>query len=205
MKIMNPLPQPLPQFKHIKRYWDSRRNILVAQVLPGEVYVTNQHELITTLLGSCISVCMRDKINKIGGINHFKLPKPTNGKYDSENTNFGICAMELLINEILKNGGNKSFFECAIFGGGNISQALTSDIGGKNLEFVEHFLRQESIPIVSRDIGHKSAQKIYYHPTSGKAFSVVNDDSSVSDVNTSEEQYIKRINNVIDKSNIEYF
>jgi len=202
---MQSLPQALPQFSHIMRYWDASRNVHVAQVLPGEVYVTNSHELVTTLLGSCISVCMRDKINRVGGINHFKLPKPLTGGFDDENTNYGIYAMELLINEILKNGGNKNFLECTVFGGGNVSKALKADVGGKNIEFVLSFLKQESIPIVNQDIGHDSAQKIYYHPVSGNTFSVVVKGSSLGKVNNAETEYLQRINNDVNSQKIEFF
>lgn len=202
---MTTLPQSLPQFEHIKRYWDPRRKLHVAQILPGEVYVTKKHELITTLLGSCIAVCMRDKINKIGGMNHFKLPKPSNADTNNQNLNYGIYAMELLINEILKNGGNKNFLECTVFGGGNVIEGITSDIGGKNIDFVLDFLRQESIPIIRQDTGYTTAQQVYFHPVSGNTFSVVKQESLLKKIKEEENQYLSRINSEVVNSGIDYF
>jgi len=203
--INQTLSQALPQFEHIRRYWDPVRKLHVAQILPGEVYVTKNHELISTLLGSCIAVCMRDKTKKIGGMNHFKLPKPANKGFDDENTNYGIYAMELLINEILKNGGNKINLEATVFGGGNMTKSLTADIGGKNTEFVLDFLRQESIPIIDRDTGHNAAQQIYYHPVTGKTFSVIKQNSSLEKVREEERLYMQRINAENENSGMDFF
>jgi len=201
---MSVVPQTSPQFKHIKRYWDKRRELPVARILPGELYVTKHHELITTLLGSCVAVCMRDKINKIGGMNHFKLPQPMDGHHDQENTNYGIYAMELLINEILKEGGNKSFFECSIFGGGNVLQGVSNDIGKKNIKFVLDFLQQDGIPVIGQETGHTTGQQVYFHPVSGKTFSAIKDKASLAAIKSAENKYLKQVNAEIDKSSIDY-
>ena len=197
--------EALPQFKHIRRYWDSSRHIFVAKILPGEVYVTKHHELVTTLLGSCIAVCMRDRFNKIGGMNHFKLPKPSADLDNEENTNYGIYAMELLINEILKNGGKRHHLECAIYGGGNVIKNISADIGGKNIAFVSHFLEEEKIPVVHKDVGHTAAQQVYYHPLSGNAFSVVKENMSMAELKKVEQEYMSAINKEMDKPSITYF
>lgn len=194
----------LPQFKHIKRYWDPSRKIYVAQICPGEVYVTKQHELISTLLGSCIAVCMRDASGKIGGMNHFKLPHG-NPKNPAD-ANYGIYAMELLINEILKNGGQRARLECEVFGGGNVIAGLNSSIGDKNLEFVIAFLRQEKIPIKRKDTGKSGAQQVYYHPLSGNTFSLEKKDMSQAALKQAEERYLKKVNaEMEDDSGITYF
>ena len=65
----------LPEFADAKSYWDPIQNVEVVRILAGEYYVTHCEEMITTVLGSCISVCIRDKAIHIGGMNHFMLPE----------------------------------------------------------------------------------------------------------------------------------
>ena len=107
-------PPALPGFNAINRYWDKVNNCFTAKILPGEFYVTTHHELITTVLGSCVSACIRDPIFGIGGMNHFMLPlegdhSSTAWKNagNSASTRYGNVAMELLINNILKHGAER--------------------------------------------------------------------------------------------------
>ena len=65
----------LPEFAHMSSYWDPVQNVEVVRILAGEYYVTHCQEMITTVLGSCISACVRDKVANIGGMNHFMLPE----------------------------------------------------------------------------------------------------------------------------------
>ncbi|OOZ38019.1 hypothetical protein BOW53_16745 [Solemya pervernicosa gill symbiont] len=135
------MPRSLPGFEDVKRYWDKTNDIFSAKILPGEFYVTANDELITTVLGSCVSVCIRDRIFGIGGMNHFMLPHDNSGTGSwvasdnvSVSTRYGTYAMEHMINEILKNGGNRKNFEVKVFGGGRILANMT-DVGIKNINF----------------------------------------------------------------------
>lgn len=198
-------PPQLAQFRHIRRSWDVHRKMHVANIHPGELYITEKHELISTLLGSCIAVCMRDKFKGIGGMNHFRLPTRKGRVSNGMDTNYGIYAMEMLINEIMKHGGKKHHLECAVFGGGNVIQNMTSDIGGKNIDFVMSFLKKESIPVIHRDVGHTNAQKVYYHPMTGFYSSVVQGMSSLVGVKKAEQEYVERINKEVEESTLTYF
>lgn len=162
-------------FESVKRYWDRQRNCIAAKLLPGEFYVTKNRELITTVLGSCVSACIRDPDFAIGGMNHFMLP--ANG--DTENLNisdfrsdaarYGNYAMEQLINEILKNGGRRQSLEIKIFGGGRVIQHMThSDIGGRNIKFVLQYLAAEGLKIAAQDLGDIYPRKVVYDPYTGK-------------------------------------
>jgi chemotaxis protein CheD len=169
-------PPPLPGFEHINRYWDKTRECFAAKILPGEYYVTLRDEAVVTVLGSCISACVRDGKTGIGGMNHFMLPsggKDGMGQWGSsdisESTRFGSYAMERLINDILKHGGNRQNLEIKVFGGGRILTQMT-DVGRKNIEFVERYLRTEGLRVLVRDLGDVHPRKVYYMPTSGKAF-----------------------------------
>lgn len=202
---MPPLPQPLHNFGHIQRHWDASRKHVIAKILPGEVYVTKNHELISTILGSCIAVCMRDRINKVGGMNHFKLPTAGNKTKSSNDANYGLYAMELLINEIMKNGGLRQNLECHVFGGGKVIAAIKSDIGNKNIAFVNGFLKEERIPVVQRETGGTSGMQVYFHPITGHAYSSRLDEKASAKIKQEEKRYMQQINDEIDSSGITYF
>ncbi|EWH10054.1 chemoreceptor glutamine deamidase CheD [Catenovulum agarivorans DS-2] len=162
-------------FDSIKRYIDKSRHIVVAKILPGELYVTRENELVSTVLGSCISACIWDEKLGIGGMNHFMLPVQGQHHMPDDWTNemsyscrYGHWAMEFLINEIIKNGGIRSNLLAKVFGGGKIV-AHMSDVGLGNIDFIRHYLRNEEIPVVSHDVGGPWPRKILFHPNSGVA------------------------------------
>jgi len=162
-------------FEHINRYWDNARQQYVAKILPGEFYVTALSESIATTLGSCVSACIWDEVNMIGGMNHFMLPltekqshEVTWGNVPGDATRYGNYAMEHLINEILSNGGSRKNLRAKVFGGGKILKQM-SDVGYKNSQFVLEYLELENIPIISQDLLDNYPRKILFHPLSGKA------------------------------------
>jgi len=168
------LPAPLPGFEHINRYWDRVNDMSAAKLLPGEYYVTSSDEIITTVLGSCISACIRDRYFGIGGMNHFMLPISEGGTWaggdvdpTSMATRYGNFAMEHMINEILKQGGHKQNLEVKIFGGGQILHSMT-DVGLGNIEFVRDYIRTEGLHVDSEDVGDIYPRKIVYYPQSGR-------------------------------------
>lgn len=170
------LPKPhkaLRGFSEVNRYWDRQRKIYAAKILPGQYYVTTNQELIVTVLGSCVSACIRDPAMGIGGMNHFMLPLGADsGKLMSRNsdaTRYGNFAMEKLINDILKNGGRRDYLEIKVFGGGKVIQHMTeTDIGGRNIRFVREFLSMEGFKIFAEDLGDIYPRKVVYDPKSGK-------------------------------------
>lgn len=171
-----PIPEPLTGFEAINRYWDRERAVPAAKILPGEYYVSQIDELVTTVLGSCVSACIRDRVFGIGGMNHFMLPLSVNGgqwngrseAVVSNAARYGNYAMEHMINDILKHGGHKKHLEAKIFGGGKIMENL-SDVGAKNIAFVREYLHTEGIPIISEDVGDVFPRKVVYFPKTGKA------------------------------------
>lgn len=170
--ICNAPPVALPGFGHIKRYWDKQTRMYTAKILPGEFYVTRNKEAITTVLGSCISACIRDPVSGIGGMNHFMLPDEGGKSFEdislSDAARYGNYAMEMMINEILKNGGRRDNLEAKIFGGGKIIKNMTN-IGERNIEFAIHYLKMERIEIISSDVGNVYPRKVQYIPATGKA------------------------------------
>lgn len=168
----SPLPEVLPGFEHVNRYWDKRMNVAAAKILPGEFFVSRHGEMIVTVLGSCVSACIRDKERGIGGMNHFMLPYQ--GVHSSENwgdsvssaSRYGNWAMEFLINEILKLGGTRRNLEIKVFGGGNVLSNMT-DIGERNIAFVKNYIFEENFEIVAEDVGDIFPRKVLYFPDTG--------------------------------------
>jgi chemotaxis protein CheD len=151
----------------LRKFRNPRDGLLHVQLTLGDTYVTSDpEEVLTTILGSCIAACIRDPVTGIGGMNHFLLPDGNSG--DREARCYGINAMELLINDILKHGGDRRRLEAKLFGGANVVSALT-DVGSRNYAFARQFLNDEGIPIVGGDVGGDLARRIQFMPASGRA------------------------------------
>lgn len=162
------LPTCLPGFEAINRYWDSVHNTFSAKILPGQYYVTAQNEIITTVLGSCISVCVYDPRLKVGGMNHFMLPNSDNDDSNvlSKSFRYGDVAMERLVNDLLRNGSDKSNLVFKAFGGGQIIRRLTA-IGQRNISFLHKFLMLEGYKLTASDLGGPHPRKLIFFPQSG--------------------------------------
>jgi chemotaxis protein CheD len=168
------VPPALPGFAHIHRTWDVGFGTSVAKLRPGEYYVTNHDETIFTVLGSCVSACVRERRLRIGGMNHFMLPIDLSGGTSawaenlvSSATRYGNVAMERLINDIMRLGGQRANLEFKVIGGGKVLD-LDFDIGARNAQFVRDYLKTEGFPIAAEDLGDKFARKLYYSPATGK-------------------------------------
>jgi len=148
---------------------DSRFPHEIASILPGEFFVSHDPMIVYTVLGSCISACIRDPFVGVGGMNHFMLPEPKEGMGDSwgESTRYGSYAMESLINEILKRGGAKNRLEIKLFGAGKIYDG-NIDVGVNNAKWVIQYLKREGLTPVKTDLGDVFPRKIYYFTESGR-------------------------------------
>jgi chemotaxis protein CheD len=153
------------------RYYDRHFDIEAVKILPGEYYATTEDTLIVTVLGSCVSVCLRDPVRKIGGMNHFLLPGEgaSNSASVSESARYGVYAMELLINQMLKLGAERRRLEAKVFGGGNVLKGFTvNSVGEGNAEFVLDYLDAEHIPIIAKDLLDHFPRKVYFFAESGE-------------------------------------
>lgn len=197
--------------EHINRYWDKRHNAFAAKILPGEYYVSLHDEIINTVLGSCISACIYDKYAGIGGMNHFMLPLGSTTEYSGKEhltsaTRYGNFAMEILINEIIKAGGQKRNMEVKLFGGAKvITSMLTTDIGLKNISFVYDYLEIEKLRVIADDVGDVYPRKVLFYPATGrvmiKKLQKVHNDT----IRVREERYRSKINKDPVESDIELF
>ncbi len=123
-------------------------------------------EVITTILGSCVSACLWDPVSGVGGMNHILLPEGPKGGPQVQGA--GVNAMELLINAIIHKGGAKERLVAKLFGGGKMISRF-SDVGIRNAEFVLAFLDREGIECRSQSLGGEQARRIQFWPHSGRA------------------------------------
>lgn len=175
----------------MNKFFDITLNREIITIYPGELYITKKSELITTILGSCISIVLFDEQNSIGGINHYMLPAaPPESKKNSglPITRFGEYAIKTLIQEMINQGASLKNLKAKIFGGSNVlnfsskkderkKDAQKKDIqkkdaliGEENINFARKFLKKIGIPIVSEDVGGVSSRKIFFDTTNYKVF-----------------------------------
>ncbi|MEI6746239.1 MAG: chemoreceptor glutamine deamidase CheD [Methylococcaceae bacterium] len=198
-------------FDHVNRYLDRDHGIVAAKILPGEYYVTAENELITTILGSCISACVRDKESGVGGMNHFMLPETTKLKMQQgsnamigQANRYGNFAMEHLINTILTNGGKRKNLEIKVFGGGKIIPTL-SDVGKSNIDFILDYIDQEGLTLLSQDLGDIYPRKVIYFPKTGKVGMKKIQDLHNDTIAQRDHQYLRNIKDLPVEGDVELF
>ncbi len=152
-------------------YFDAHFQLHAAKILPGEYYATGREMLLVTVVGSCVTACIRDRLSGIGGMNHFMLPEA--GADDdspvSSSARYGAYAMEVLINRLITLGAHRSLLEAKLFGGGNVLPGMTlMNIGQRNADFAVAFLDAEKIPVVAQDLVDVHPRKVYFFPKTGK-------------------------------------
>jgi chemotaxis protein CheD len=169
------------------------------RILPGEYYVTGEDESLSTVLGSCISACIRDPVAAVGGMNHFMLPDEGGGGGDrwldptlGMATRYGSYAMESLINGLMKRGARRERLEIKLFGGGRILSGMT-DVGLRNIEFAHNYLRLDGLRCVAEDLGDVFPRKVAYSPLSGKARVMRLPAVASSAISAREKVYLSRI------------
>ena len=172
----------LASFATAKPYFDQRIKCDTVFVMPGQHYVQRSGlGAICTLLGSCVSACIRDTSSEAGGLNHFLLPAGSESEKSLKSARYGVHAMELLINDLIKGGSRKCNLVAKVFGGANvISTTSNQSVGMQNGAFVKEYLQSESIPILAEDLGGERARRIYFFPATGRV-SVLNVSPAMND------------------------
>lgn len=151
------------------RYYDRAFDSEAVKILPGEYFVTTTDLVLVTVLGSCVAACIRDPDRRIGGINHFMLPAANEADPLSASARYGVYAMEILINHLIKLGARRSSLQAKVFGGGRVMATLThSQVGDRNSVFVREFLKTERIPVVAEDLLDIYPRKVYFFPATGR-------------------------------------
>ena len=154
-----------------KSHFDKGAGATAIWIFQGDFYVSSRPDLfLTAVLGSCIAVCVRDPIAGCGGMNHFLLPETETGDdhYPSQALRYGSYSIERLINAILSRGGRRERLEVKVFGGANVMSGM-SDVGSRNVDFIEHYFANERLPIAAADLRGTWPRKLRYFPISGCA------------------------------------
>ncbi|MDR3393846.1 MAG: chemoreceptor glutamine deamidase CheD [Parasulfuritortus sp.] len=150
-------------------YYDRHFGIEAAKILPGEYYATARDMMLVTVLGSCVSVCLRDYGASVGGMNHFMLPEGDPLNPLSSSARYGGYAMEVLINQLTKLGADRNRLEAKVFGGGAVMQGFAqNNVGERNSRFVLEYLDREHIRLVAHDLMDVYPRKVYYFPATGR-------------------------------------
>jgi len=154
-------------------YWEPRLNSFAAIVTPGDFKVTGRADLaLATLLGSCVAACICDPRAGIGGLNHFLLPDVGGGATPCDAANaarYGVHAMELLIDEIVRQGGARPRLQAKLFGGANVTAMSPAiPVGERNRNFAFDFLRRAGIPVTAANLGGERARWVFFTPADNK-------------------------------------
>lgn len=168
---------------------------------PGEHHVTREPIIVSTLLGSCVAVCLFDPIARVMGMNHFLLPMRAGGGRElslaADAGRYGHWAMELLIRDLLNLGARREELRAKAFGGGNVlsnNQNLPDryNIGSANVAFVQHFLEQAGIPLLAHDLGGDSGRYISFYGGDYSVYLRRIPSGNAKQIVTEEQAYLQR-------------
>lgn len=139
---------------------------------PGAWAVETERPL-STLLGSCVAVCLFDPIARMGGINHFMLPEMRRNHSASPDSQLsGEIAMETLLGALLQMGARRGDIRAKAFGGGVVSSVVGEklDVGHRNVNFAKAWLQKENIPLLTYDLLGPWSRKLLFLPSTGDVF-----------------------------------
>ena len=158
-------------------YYDRELKRQVARIPPGQFFAARGEAAMVSALGSCVSACIVDPVQGVGGMNHFMLPDAAHhGRAEDDepaaklmraSARYGAYAMEVLINRLLQLGAQRSRLVAQVFGGARVIPGL-SDIGQLNIEFVISYLAREGIAVSRADLGGDAARKVSLQLPSGE-------------------------------------
>lgn len=138
---------------------------------PGSVFVSHQPCAVTTVLGSCVAVCLWDVRQGGGGANHFLLPYHVTAAERS--ARFGDVAVKSLVETLLVTGSSLRDLRAKLFGGASVVEAFrksTGTLGVRNAEAARALLADYGIPVVTHDLGGQQGRKIVFHINDGAAW-----------------------------------
>lgn len=191
------------------RYFDREFKVDSVKVLPGQYYAGTGEGSICTVVGSCVSTCLWDPLERIGGMNHFMLPGDHSAVASPWGlpARFGIYAMELLINEMIHLGADRRRLVAKIFGGAQVLQGFdTLDVGAMNSKFVVNFLREERIEVQAQDLLGTWPRKLHFFPATGKVqLKRLHLQAADDAVQRQEREYLARIADATGGGEIEIF
>lgn len=148
----------------------NHKNIITITI--GDYHASREPAVLTTVLGSCVSVCLFDKKNLIGGMNHILMPGKPDLNHCNDSARYSTNAMQLLIDSMMRLGADPKYLTAKTFGGANVLPIFptVNPVGKKITSFVTGFLELEGIPIHAKDMGGRQPRKIYFHTDTGDVY-----------------------------------
>lgn len=136
-------------------------------LFPATLFVTKEPYLVSTVLGSCVSVCLWDRTMGYGGINHYMLPL-WNGR-ELASPKYGNIAIQKLLEKMIEAGCSRENIESKVFGGGDILQSSVNqfNIGERNIEIAVNLMKEFNIRITGKSVGGVNGRKIVFDTRTG--------------------------------------
>ena len=150
---------------------ERERDLVKVYLQPGQLYAAAQPSAVTTVLGSCVAICLWDPLTSVGGMNHYLLPFFAGAGNGSPR--FGNVAMAQLLDRLQALGASRSRLQAKVFGGACVLEAFQAregHLGEKNAGVAFKLLDELGIPVVSRDVGGRSGRKLIFHTDLGNAW-----------------------------------
>lgn len=162
---MNPCKEPMEQM-------DGDNALRRLYLYPGQLFVSGEPALVTTILGSCVAVCLWDPKTSVGGINHYLLPSnPLRGQSDPR---YGDTAIAKLVEQLTIRGASQSRLVAKVVGGASIMSRFSDgrqSIGQQNTAVALQSLSALSIPVSAEQTGGLRGRKLLFHTGNGCAYS----------------------------------
>jgi chemotaxis protein CheD len=164
MAVLNAMPDPAAI--------DPSEKLRTVYLYPGQLFTASEPLLVSTILGSCIAICLWDDNARIAGINHYLLPSdPVRGHGDLR---YGNIAIERLIGEMVSAGAATLRMVAKVVGGASIlgsSPTSRQSIGDQNAAVARQVLAKHGIAITAEQTGGVRGRKLLFHTGTGCAFS----------------------------------
>ncbi len=151
-----------------RRPWADGKARRAVYLHPGQAFIAAEPAELTTVLGSCVAVCLFDPAAAVGGMNHYLLPLEV---HSEKSLRYGGQAMEHLLAGVLGAGGLRDRLQAKVFGGASVIDAFRHrNLGADNVELALRFLERAGIPVLERDVGERGGRKLVFHTDSGVAW-----------------------------------
>jgi chemotaxis protein CheD len=181
--------------KRTNSYYDPYRRTRAVKITPGEYCVVSSGAVIVTVLGSCVTACIRDRRLGIGGMNHFMIANINETRPFSEQMlKMANAGMDKFLGHLYSMGAEPESLEAKIFGGGHILNGLRREnVGARSAQFLNDYLAERNIPVVAQDLLDIYPRKVYFFPETGEVLVKKLKDMKNETVLRREQEYSDRL------------
>lgn len=160
----------------------------------GGLFASDGQTVIRTVLGSCIAVCLFDPVSRVGGMNHYMLPAPSEVLRRQDPTCYGLQAMEVLLASMQKLGACRERLIAKLFGAGHVLNTAESNdsVPRRNIAFIERYVKEEGVHVVARDLGGYLPRSVRFYTQTGRALVKRLGEASVREVAAKERHVVRR-------------